>query len=136
MHPHLSKYLATKLTDGLQELTLFNEATITNPKNVVELPHFTSLHRLKISGLSSTCDDWQWLKNIQNLQVLELHIGDTNVNIPDNANESSKLVVRDKKTTLSICDLGTTELFCQVLKNLPKDLRDEVSKALKLASAV
>ena len=103
------------------------EAIITNPKEVVQLPHLTFISHLTISGLSPNCDDWQWMKDIHNLQFFDLEIADSKVGSTDDASESSKLLVREQKATFLIRDLGTTELFCQVLEYLPTYLRDEVS---------
>ena len=119
--------MATRLCETLQTLENLKQATITNPLDVAQLPHMTFIHSLKISGLSTKCNDWQWMKDTANLQVLKLQIVDTNVATTDEVNNSSKLLVRDKKTTIVINSPGTIDLLGNVLECLPSHLRDEVS---------
>ena len=133
VHPHLTKSLATKLTGSLETLSHLNEVTITNPHDVVELPHLIFLRLLKISGLSPICDDWLWMKDIKQLQVLELHIRDANVTTTEEeaANDSSKLLIHHQKTDITINGVDSAKLICQVLKCLPSYFRDEVSSSCR-----
>ena len=119
--------MATTLCESLQTLENLKQATITNPLDVAQLPHMTFIHSLYIVGLSTTCNDWQWMKDAANLQVLKLQIVDTNVATTDEINDSSTLLVRDKRTKIVTNSPGTIDLFGNVLECLPSHLRDEVS---------
>ena len=130
LHPHLTKSLATKLSDSLQSLPVFHEATITNPQSVVQLPHLTCIHRLTIVGISSKCLDWEWMRDARHLRVLELHIDDTNVESTKKVNDSSELLVSDQRTTISINGPHATELVGKVLEYLPTHLSEDVSTCL------
>ena len=132
IHPHLTKSLATELTGRLEKFTHLNEVTITNPQDVVELPHLMFLHRLKISGLPAICDDWLWMTDMQQLQGLEIHVRDANITTTEEeeaANDSSKLLIHHQKTDITINGVDSAKLICQVLKCLPSHFRDEVSSS-------
>ena len=124
--PHLSKSLATKLVDNLETLPNFKTATIINPVHVEQLPHLTTVQQMKLSGLPSKCDDWIWLRDMNNLEVLELELGDQS-NGKDDQTLQSTLLVCDKKSTIAIRDSETTQAFGQVLTYLPEHMTRAVS---------
>ena len=126
--PHLTTSLAAKLTDGLQTLPQLTEAVITNPRDVAQLPHLTSLRHLGISGLISKCNDWQWMKDAHDLEELKLTIGgdlDLHLSSPDA--KSSTLHVHGDRTVLSIQENDVSDILADVLESLPERIYIEVS---------
>ena len=129
VNPRLTASVAAKLTICLLNLHLLKEVTITNPTDATKLPHVTSVRRLKISGLPSYCNDWQWLNEIQDLQELELETGETNEETGKKLpfKKPNSLVVSGEKTDISISEISTSDLLCNVLKCLPLKISNEVS---------
>ena len=130
--PRLTTPLAIKLTDGLQTLSHLNEVTITNPKDVAQLPHITSIRRLKMSGLSPKCADWQWMRDIRDFQELDIEIDESEewkVDSKSSTHYQSKLFVRDNNTEIVINHQETTKIFVQILECLPGYMHNNVSFA-------
>ena len=64
------------------------------------------------------------MKDMQHLQVLDLHIGNVNVQKTD---DLGSFLVKGKTIAISTNNIVTTKLICQVLEGLPTCLQNEVS---------
>ena len=129
--PRLTTSLATHLTDKLKDSTHLREVTISNPTQVAQLPHLTSIRLLKITGLSPQCKDWEWMTDAHNLDELDITF-EANIKAVQtkfSTNRASSFHVH--KTTLEIEiaveETVTCELFRDILQCLPKSLQKKVS---------
>ena len=130
MTPCLSSSLAAKVTEGLKTLPQLKEVTIINPKDVVQLPHWTSLRSFKISGLPPECDDWDWLKDVQDLEKLDLQISEqsqgSTAEVEFNMVTLGSVFIHDKKAKLVMNDPKSTKLLGKVMSSLPSRMYKEV----------
>ena len=51
--------------------------TITEPEELSGLSQFTSLHYVKLRGLLGKCQDWEWVKNNESLEDVDVSLRHT-----------------------------------------------------------
>ena len=112
------------------------EARVTNPEEISELPHFTSIRCLTFSGYLTICDDWQWMRDVEHLEELDLKIGEMSESSATDADRSigvtGSISVHEQKIQIEIHDSEVTTLSRRILENLPSYWKKAVRLYIKL----
>ena len=112
------------------------EARVTNPEDISELPHFTSIRRLTFSGCLTNCDDWQWMRDVEHLEELDLKIVDMGESSATDADMwigvTGSIFVHEQKIQFKIHDSEVTTLSRRILENLPSYWKKAVRLYIKL----
>ena len=125
--------MTKKLNDGLETLSDLKEVIITKPADVAKLPRMSSIRRLRMYGISMKYTDWRWVGAINNLEEIELTVGDDSEVLragKELIGSLGQLAVANKQIEINMQLAETAKLFSKVLDNLPPYLRTKVcSKA-------
>ena len=116
------------MASNVDALIRLEEVVISHPTEIEQLPHLTSISRLKLLNIPSNCPDWQWLENVQGLTELEVSI--TGANVQSKQRRSGRFIVNihGTKAELSNIDEEETSLaMAKVAISLPENLRTVVS---------
>ena len=112
------------------------EARVTNPEEISELPHFTSIRRLTFTGYLTKCGDWQWMRDVEHLEELDLKIGEIGESSAIDADRSigvtGSIFVQEQKIQIVIRDSEVTTLSRRILENLPSYWKKAVRLYIKL----
>lgn len=116
----------------MKTLTQLKEVTITSPKDIVQLPHATSLHRFKMSDVPTDFGDWEWLRDTTHLQELDLEIGEPAQEKDSDKIKLGSLLICDELTTIGINETSSAKVVNKVLTHLPSRMYKKVMNTLKM----
>ena len=115
-----------RVIEGLKSIPELQRLTITNPAAFNGLPHHTTLHELKLTGLPQYCPDWRWLTLNEDLDVIDLSfkINVTNeVSLPDRKRYENVHVSGETTKVEGMTADGTMV----IMENLPHAIRLKVN---------
>ena len=125
----LTSSLATRLAAGLEALPHLEQVAIVEPTLVESLPHITSVRRLHLRNIPRDCEDWEWMKSVNDLVELEISIrtehSDVTPEGPDSVlsnDDPESLHVLGNRVSL----VNTSDQTACAFENLPLSMRAEV----------
>ena len=109
-----------QVEDLVQSLPRLNDIVISEPTQVERFPHLTTVRRLTLESIPRDCGDWDWLKDLKNLQTVDVSVKGTSTDAgcfhADNAEAKLTEIRGDDAVSLLV----------QVVDNLPKHLQTKV----------
>ena len=109
-----------KVEDIVQSLPRLNGIVISEPTQVERFPHLTTVRRLTLENIPTDCGDWDWLKDLNNLETVDVSVKRTST-------DAGRFHAENTKAKLTeIRGDDAVSLLVHVVDNLPKHLQTKV----------
>ena len=109
-----------RIEELCQLLLKIDHMTISKPSKVERFPHLTTVRRLTLESIPRDCSDWEWLKDLEYLQTVD-------VSVRGDSTDAGRFHAENAEAKLTqIREDDAVFPLVQVVDNLPKPFQTKV----------